>query len=241
MKRIISALTSLIFCLALFSQTPSLYQKGVTAEKNLIDVLAVAPYSTGGMGFDNRYEGVRGSPRLYDTLCLSHVLLKGESKYIVTKGDLDIDKRVMIFIHPRSGALMSLPAKEIAEVIINAGGNEKIYRTIHGSRLDKPVNTVFFYEHLVQSRFQLIRIPEKSLVESDFKSAYSAGRRYDEYKFGEKYYVMAADSVFRQIQLNRKSLVKALPGEKEKIAKLASGSAFSSQLEMVISILEGLK
>ena len=52
----------------LSAQEVSIYQKGVTAQKNLDAIGNLNPYAPGGIGFDNRYQGVKGSPRLFDTL-----------------------------------------------------------------------------------------------------------------------------------------------------------------------------
>ena len=67
------------------SQVTSIYQKGLSAEQNLNAIRNITPYSIGGVGFDTRYEGIKGSPRLFDTLLPSFLNVKGQDYYLAAQ------------------------------------------------------------------------------------------------------------------------------------------------------------
>ena len=83
-------LTVLLMCSTGVSAQKSIgYHSGVTSEQNLRVVANISPYSS-GIGFDDRYQGVKGTPRLFDTLVASSLLIRGEEKYIRMESDLDV-------------------------------------------------------------------------------------------------------------------------------------------------------
>ncbi len=70
MKRILILLFSSDDAHSLFTRKYA-YQTGITADQNLKAIGNLAPYSTGGLGFDTRYEGTKGSPYLLEP-CILH-------------------------------------------------------------------------------------------------------------------------------------------------------------------------
>ncbi len=80
-------------------------------------------------------------------------------------------------------------------------------------------------------------VPEKTFIEADYKAAYSADRRYDEYESFNKYFIKGADNVFHQIQLNKKSLVKIFPDKKEMINDAFREKSGEGDEEKIIALL----
>src|SRR5659263_37886 len=118
MKKLLIILISFLIISSVYSQSGTLYQTGLTAEQNLNAIGNLARYSTGGIGFDTRYEGIKGSPRLFDTLLTSSLKLKGEDYYIQLESNLDLIGNSLVFINPKTGKLLSIPSGIIKEVII---------------------------------------------------------------------------------------------------------------------------
>jgi hypothetical protein len=240
MKRI---LLIIIFILALnrtYSQSNTLYQTGLTAEQNLSAIGNLARYSTGGIGFDNRYEGIKGSPRLFDTLLTSLLKVKGEDYFIQLRSDLDLVGNSLIFMDPKTGKLASIPSAVTREVRIFKDGKEMIFRTTNGRRIEKDTKEEKFLQVLKEGKIQFIKLPVKKLIEADYKQAYGADRRYDEYTTYYKYYIMSPDSSFHRIQLTKKSLVKMFPDKRELINKTTESKSYDNNEEMVIDILDKL-
>lgn len=229
----------LIFNIA-YTQVNNSSQKGITAEKNLNNILNLAPYSVGSVGFDNRYEGIKGSTRLFDKLLPSYLKIKGTDSYIQLDTDIDLVNNSLLFLHPKTGALLSLPSDIVSEVIIDSSDKELIFRTSAGKRFEKALKEKKFFQVLKDEPFQFIKMPVKTFTEADFKGAYSTNRRYDEYETIYRYYIFCADNTFHQLQLNRKSLIKLFPDKKELINNIIGSKVYDNDEDMVLSVLEKL-
>jgi hypothetical protein len=226
-----------LICIKVYSQENKLYQTGLTAEQNLNAIGNLTPYTSGGMGFDSRYEGIKGSPRLFDTLMTSLLNIKGQDFYIKLQANIDLTTNSLIFMNPKKGKLFSIPSGNIKEVKIDVEGKELLFRTAKTGYFERDINEGTFYQVLKDGKNQFIKIPLKKLIAADFKDVYSEDRRYDEFKTYYKYYIMSSDSTFHQIQLTRKSLMKMFPEKKEIINNAVEAKSHGSQEEMVMDIL----
>jgi len=105
-----------------FSQVATSVQKYLTSDENLKAIANLSPNSPGGYGFDNRYEGVRGTPRLMDTLLPSFVQLHGQDYLIQVLSDIDLVDNALIYQNPRTKTLYTISADVISELILNKEG-----------------------------------------------------------------------------------------------------------------------
>ena len=240
MKQLFILILSLSSIIPVYSQKVNVYQSGLMGQENLKAISNLSPNSPGGMGFDNRYEGIRGSTRLFDTLLTSLMLVTGQEKYIQFKSDIDVVRNTLLFINPNNGKLMEVSSEIVDELIINKDGRDMIFRTTKGLQFDKEIKEIRFFQVLLEEPHQLIRIPEKTFIEADYKPAYSADRRYDEFQPVNKYYIKGSDNVFHQIQLNKKSLVKLFPDKKEMINDAFREKSDENNEEKFVSILQKL-
>jgi hypothetical protein len=238
MKKIFILLLLMVFISNLYSQENKLLQSGLTAEQNLSAIGNLSRYANaGGTGFDNRYEGVKGSPRLFDTLLPSFLNIKGQDYYLELRTNLDLISNSLIFIYPKTGELLSLSSDIIKEVKIKREGKEMIFRTASGNKFVKDFKEHRFFQVLKEGQYQLIKMPIKKLIEADYKAVYGADRRYDEYTTYYKYYIMNPDSTFHQIQLTKKSLIKLFPNTKELINNTIESKTYTNDEDMVIDFL----
>ena len=240
MKKSLIILVLFLIIHSAYSQSGTLYQTGLTAEQNLNAIGNLARYSTGGIGFDSRYEGIKGSPRLFDTLLTSFLQLKGEDYYIQLESNLDLMGNSLIFINPKTGKLLSIPSGIIKEVKINYKGKEMIFRTTDGRRFENDIREEKFFQVLRDGHYQFIKLPLKKIIEADFKNVYGADRRYDEYSTYYKYFIMSSDSSFHRIQLTKKSLIKLFPDKKDLINNTIESKSYENTEDMVIAILNKL-
>ena len=220
-----------------FPQASTIYQRGLSAEENLKAIAGLGPYSPGGIGFDNRYEGVKGSPRMLDTLLPSFLRLNGQDYYIELKSDIDLENNALIYMNPSSKKLLTVPIDFISELLIIKDGNELLFRTTYGKFFEKEIKPQRFYQVLNDGRYQFIKVPFRIFVQADYKGAYSTDRRYDEYQSKDKYYLLGSDSIFHQIQLNKKSVSKLYPDKKYLVDQSENEESFPGKEEMIISIL----
>jgi len=236
--RILILITFFIFLFnGVYPQASTIYQRGLSAEENLKAISGLGPYSPGGIGFDNRYEGVKGSPRMLDTLLPSFLRLNGQDYYIELKSDIDLVNNALIYMNPASKKILTVPIDFISELVINKDGKELLFRTTYGKAFEKEIKPQRFYQVLNSGHYQFIKVPVRIFVQADYKGAYSSDRRYDEYQSKDRYYLIGSDSIFHQIQLNKKSVSKLYPDKKNIIEQSENEESFPGKEEMIISIL----
>jgi hypothetical protein len=238
MKIFILILTIFLINSTISGQVANPYKSGLTAEQNLMAIGKLSPNSSGAVGFDDRYQGVKGSRMLNDTLLPSYVRVRGQNFYIQIETDLDIVGNMLLYKNPKTGKLYLLPSANVAEVIIQYHGKEHIYKTIDGRNLEKSFKDYKFSQVLRDGKYQFIKVPEKDFIEADFKGAYSSDRRYDEYKNIYRYYIAGSDSSFHQINLTKKALIRLFPEKKELISGSPDLDSYTDKEAMVLAILE---
>lgn len=237
MRKIILILISSAVWISVFPQTNSVYQKGINLEENLKIITSLTPYTSGGLGFDNRYEGVKGSPRLSDTLLPSLLRIKGQDLYYALVSDIDVVQNSVIYLHPKTGKLFAIPASTVEELIITRDGKDLVFRTTYGKTFDKELKDQRFIQILKDGDYQFVKMLVKIFAEADYKKVYSSDTRYDEFQAKDRYYLLGPDNVFYQIQLNRKSVLKVYP-DKKKIIEQDDEKSFADKEQMIVSLLK---
>jgi len=223
---------------SVYSQVTDPYQKGYSAEQNLKAIGRITPYSPGGMGFDNRYLGVVGSPLLFDKLLPALVKINTEERYLNIESNLDVYQDRLIFSHPVTKNLMYIPVDIIDEVLINHNGENLIFRTTKDKKFDPSIDKIRFYQVLYSNGITLVKIAVKRLIPADYQAVYSADRRYDEFETKFIYYYIGENAVFRKITPNKKSLLKVFPEKSEVIERTLREKEFVDTDEMVIEVIK---
>lgn len=237
MKKIVFLIpVVLIFFSETFAQTEKPFQQGYNAEGNLKAIDNLKPYSDGAKGFDNRYEGVKGSPRMYDTLLPAMLKVRNQNYYIQVEADLDLVKNTVIFIHPKTRQMMAVPSDIIDEITFNKISGQELFRTSAGVSFDKELKGIVFFQVLKDQPVPFIKMPVKIFTEADYKNLYSPDRRYDEYETSYRYYIFGPDTKFYQIQLNPRSIAKIYP-DKKKIIDDTFRDATGNEEKKVIQVL----
>jgi len=239
MKTGIFALVAAFLCACLAQgQNTGVYSTGYTAIKNLESIANIEPYSNGGMGFDNRYEGIKGTREVFDSLYPAYLLLKGQDQWVSLKANMDVVDNKLLFLHPKTGDLLWIPSSMVKQLVVTDGRKELFFRTTAGLRFEKNEEIERFCQVLVDGPWCLIKVPYKQFIEANYKAPYSPQRTYDEYESRQKYYISGPDSLFRQINPGRKSLLKAFPSQKEAIGSSAINEKNAkSEEEYLISVI----
>lgn len=238
MRKLVCLICLTIYINSLFSQNNTLYQTGVTAEQNLNNIGNLTPYSAGGVGFDTRYQGVKGSTRLYDTLLPSFLKVKGVDEYMKINADIDLIDNSVLFLYPKTGKLVSLQSDKVLEIIINKDHKDIKFLTTEGKEFDEKIKDQKFYEVLMDGPNEFIKMPFKEFIKADYKGAYTSDRRYDEFRTKYRYYIMSPDGMFQHIQLNRKAILKIFPDKKELIHNKIDARASRNSEDKIIELLE---
>lgn len=239
MKKSMLILAILFMTLTAWSQQLSeASQRVFKSVENMQSVINLNKISQTGITFDTRYEGVKGSPRLTDTLLPSFLKLAGQDYYFEIRADLDLVNNALIYAGSGSGQMYSIPSSDVSEIIINTGGNELLFRTTKGKKFEKDIKENRFYQVLSEGVYEFIKVPMKGFLRADYQGAYTADRRYDEYVNETKYFLKGRDGTFYQVQLNKKSLLKVIPEKKEIIEQAFSKDSSDDKESLVRSILD---
>ncbi len=234
---VVLSLLQAVFVFNLCGQGTGVYNKGYTAEQNLATIASLSPYTPGGMGFDNRYEGVVGTRLVYDSLCPAMFRFNGQEQWIRLEADMDVVDNVMIFRHPTTSEILSIPAVMVGDLIITFSGKELLYRTTLGMKFEKEDDAIRFCQVLYDGPYTFIKVPWKKFIEANYKALYSPQRTYDEFESKERYYILGTDSLYHQVTLKKKSLEKLFPDEKELLSDAADKPGHGQSEEEYISDL----
>ncbi len=232
-----SAIFLLLLCTQVMNaQKPTGFSEGISGENNLQNALNMSPYAE-AKGFDNRYQGIKGSPRFFDTLVASSVLIKGEELYFRIECDLDVVKNALVFMSPGRGMLMEVPSDNFAWIVFHKDGKDLFFRTTDGLTFDPELRGNKFCQVLTDNPYQFISIPDRKFIDADYQGLYSPDLRYDEYVPVSKYYIQGSDSVFHRVQLTGKSLKKLFPDKKDLIDSKFNEKSSSDPEADIITLL----
>jgi hypothetical protein len=250
MKRLCILFFSFFFVLNIYPQKVNYYQEGIMGADNLKAIATLN--STGWLHtFGTRYEGVRGTPDLFNAFVTSFLLIRGREKYIQFESDIDLLRNTVIYIDPTTGKLQELSSDNVKELVFNKYDKEFIFRTTKGVNFDKKIKENKFYEVIQDGHYQFIMIPFKTYIKADYEPAFNSGRNYAEYRTERKYYLEDSKGVFHKIminsvnydyiihpgQVNKKALAKIFPEKKEIIYRAFEVKPDSVSIERIVSIL----
>ena len=239
MKRLFCTVLSFFVLYLVNGQVSNPYKTGLTAEQNLIAIGKLNPNAHGGMGFDERYEGVKGSRMLFDTLLPSFVKVKGQDYFIQLEADIEAEANLLKYRNPSNNKFYALGTDMITAIVFKSNDQFLSFKTTAGLPFEKALKDQKFCQVLYSSKPALLKIAYKVLVKADYKGAYTSDTRYDEYKTDYKYYLKGPDSLFHQVKLSKKSLAKLYPEKKELISNSPNPSEVLGKEDMVLNIIKG--
>ena len=209
-------------------------------EQELRNLGNITPYSPGVTGFDNRYEGVKGSPYWYDTWQNGYVVIQGKGKLDKSIPlQLDLYNQVVYF-RIDDKVTGTLPAKSVQSVILENGSTWRSFpeADVTGKKSEKWK----FYRVLHQDKYLLLVAADKILKKADYQGAYSADRRYDEFLMEEGYYLSADQKSFEKIKLKSKQVPGFFPGREARVQSLIKKNGWDTETEAgFVQLLQALE
>jgi hypothetical protein len=203
-------LTALTFLSCLHSQI-STTTPNATGLENYIAMGDIQVIST----FDDRYQGVKGSPLVFEDWTEGYVLFndKPEEEEVKTfKMNIDMYQNIL-YVTLYNGAIGTLPSKHVSSVHFKTkDGEEQVFKPfirkeVEGSNF--PGRS--YYEVIHQGNILLLKHHRKIFKEADYKGAYNTDVRYDEYQNEKRYFISFDGQIFEKIKLKSKYLEKAMP------------------------------
>ncbi|HLN55006.1 MAG TPA: hypothetical protein VK207_03375 [Bacteroidales bacterium] len=199
-----------------------------------------SPDVPGGYIFDNSYEGMKGSPLLFSKFDTLKIMVKEVDYYIPVEANIDLRNNTLLYKDPETRQLYSIPSERIAELIAGNGNDTMLWKTTENKIFDTEIKEIRFIQVMKQAPNSFIKIPYKIFIPADYSGAYTAKRRYDEYKTEYRYFVMNHENIYKEIKLSESSLIKVFPEKREIIKKSFRMSKASDKEKIVLSVLGNL-
>ncbi len=213
-------------------------QSMVRTEENLRNISRSAGFVM-TTNMDELYEGIKGTPYLFDDWKQGNIYLN-DNTYI---NDVNIKYNIytddVLYLNSTSGDSLIIDRSVIKSFEINDdnSGNMLLFREI-SLRADKKERNTFI-KVIYEDKSKFIIKYTKTFIKADYKGAYSAGRKYDEYVDDYQYYIITNPDNPSKVKLNRKSVVKALSDREDKI--LAYMNEHNLNLDNEDDIIELMK
>ncbi len=213
---------ALFLCLFSFPLFAQLGSNPNDNEQNLRALANLSPMTAGARSFDNRYEGVRGSPLLLPEMAPLEIRPADQDKTVTgLQGNLDLEKD-LLYVRFKDGATGSIPASSIYSVVLTGQSGKRLFRVLPARTVEGQNNDeVRFYEALYDGGFHFLKLTRKTFQKANYKGAYSPDRRYDEYLEEVSYFLQAGSAPYEKVRLKEKNLAKALPAYESAIKSIS--------------------
>ena len=228
----------LLFNIIILSHAQTKHQSLVASEENLLRVskLSGTVYTT---KMDELYEGVRGTPYLYDEWKLGNVYLTDNKliKSVNIKYNIYTDE--LLYLNSSSGDSLIINRSMIDkfEIIDDLSDDLIVMEVMNlkpGNREKKTYVRVIYDG---KSKFILKYV--KTLINAFYEGAYAAGNKYDEYTDKYQYYLLTDENIITKIKLNKKSVIKVLSDRERKIKAFVNEQGLTLDNEDdVVRVLE---
>jgi hypothetical protein len=175
----------------------------------------------GGQGFDNRYEGIKGNPFLFDDWYPANVRIKGQL-FEDTKVSYKVNlEKKLVVARYESGKYSSVRLAAFDEIHIKKGNTTSIFAIVYPEGLEGNNEEAKVCELLYDGSYRLLKQHLKLIKKADFKQAYSTDVRYDEYQSSHLYFIQNPDGELQKVKLKKKAIAKAFPELEKKMNTFA--------------------
>ncbi|QHT68673.1 hypothetical protein GXP67_19495 [Rhodocytophaga rosea] len=213
------------------SQTPA----GIDAQDN-INRLAGNDLNTIVRKFDNRYQGVIGSPFLFDQWNAGTVTLTNGK--VLTNIPLKIDLYGNEIIAKRqSGDSIIIFSNSIQKVSLteNRTGREFMFEKISSINGEPPVVREGYLDVLYKGKYLLLAERRKNLIKANYSGGYNAGKPYDEFVTETDYYVKKPDQKPEKLRLTKKAILEVFPDHQQELKTFISQNQMDFKNEIQVA------
>lgn len=158
------------------------------------------------MTFDERYQGIRGTPFYGDRWFRGEIVLKDGNRFTDRIIRLDTWKQEVDYAGNKTEAIR-LAKSAVDHIYLWEQGIKKKFLIIRTE--NDPLGS--FYEVLAEGNMSFLALHRKSFIEADYKDPYSANRPYDEFKPGKEYYFYGKGNIEPlRLKIRKKKVLEAL-------------------------------
>jgi hypothetical protein len=165
--------------------------------------------------FDNRYEGTKGSPYVFEEWVPGEVLMLNEQRILIREMNYNCFDNEVAYLDPDSKAVMLINKYTINRFFLIPGQDTLLFVPL---KLDEDRPAVFA-EVLYQGESTLYKLYEKEFIRANYEGGYSADRKYDEFADKSSLYLSTANNPGPiKIKKSKKQILAALSGAADGLA-----------------------
>ena len=165
--------------------------------------------------FDKRYQGIKGTPYVFEDWLPGEVFMKNKQRFIIKELNYNCHANEVAYLDPSSRAVMLINKYGIELFLMKSGADTLVFVQLQLQEDEIPV----FAKLLYQGESTLYRVYEKEFIEASYKGAYSADRRYDEFIDKSSFYFSGPDDAFpAKLKQSKKQVLAAFPGAEDKLS-----------------------
>ncbi|WP_299821982.1 hypothetical protein [uncultured Pontibacter sp.] len=216
MKKAFLVISLSLGCHAVFSQATTSQPTGIAAERNLHEIGNSGNLSGVVQTFDNRYEGVKGSPYFFQNWGDAVITSVDNKVYASVPLKYNALENTLVYQNNK-GVIYVLAATIVDRFTLKDSLGLASYTF---KKLDAPAKTPDqFYLVLHEGpKILLAMRQDKHILKADFKGGYSAGRPYDEIVTQNVYYLHKPGKTAEKVKLSKKQLLEAIADQKEAVS-----------------------
>ncbi|MBC6989124.1 hypothetical protein [Hymenobacter sp. BT491] len=188
---------------------------GLNANENL---RALAGSSNTAMVFDNRYEGIKGTPYAIPRWLPAKLALTSNIPVASVLLKYDVFKQRLLIRDPSRPDSLLLDANKVTGFALTdpsapdvATGQPRVRQFRRFAEAPVATQKAEFVEVLYEGKYSLLRRYAKEMEKADYKGAYSTDQRFDELTDKSIYYLRSPEGAVAPVKLNLKALQAAAP------------------------------
>ncbi len=220
MNRFALIIPALFFSQLAFSQVDQIVSPvGVDAQQNLLE-LGNPPNSSMVRLFDNRYEGVKGSP-FFNAEWVKATVSSNKTLYDNLEVKYNVNENEILYRNP-DGKEFVLKPQHVDSFTLKDGKSITgvLFKKFPALASHDPKLANQFAVALYEgAQMQLVMVPQKNFIKANFEGAYNSGNAYDELRDDYNYFLIAPTQAVNKVKLTKRNFLKALPANQGKVEK----------------------
>lgn len=231
-----TAIISLVFCLpALCGAQSTALPQGYEAVENIREMSSMQGSGT-FRSFDTRYEGVRGTPYVFEEFHPGEVYLRSKERVRVKSLNYNCVDNEIAYLDPATDVTRLLNRFQVDVFTIEDGETQRTFVPV---KLEEDGETVFA-EALYNRASLVCKVYYKDWLKANYEGSYSADRRYDQFVDKSDLYIFKqGDQTPYKAKRSKKLIREAFPEhEKEISAFVKSNSLNLKEGESLVRLME---
>jgi hypothetical protein len=188
--------------------------------------------STDGTGnvrtFDNRYEGVKGTPYIFEEWNSGEVYLNSKQKVAINKLNYNCFDNEIAYKDPDTKEIRLMNRYKVDVFKINQAGESLTFIPV---KLKEDEEAVFI-QLLYDEASRVYKVYRKEFLKANYEGGYSADRKYDE--FVDKYDLLImkeGEKTLYKIKKSKKYVVSLFPDKEKEISSFIKESKLDLKVD----------